>query len=310
MSTDLRVMATDYLCLRRGLGYKLADHHWLLAQFLDHMAQRGSTVITASDALAFAAAPTTTTRRWHATRLEVIRGFCAYVHACDPAAAEIIPPKLIRARTCRRIPYLYTQEQVCQLMTQAETLHPAMFGATIATMIGLIAATGIRSGEAILLNVEDLSADLSVMTVTGKYGKKRLVPLHPSTTDALTGYLLLRSTAQSTTDSGPLLIGCHGARLNKNTARAAFRQVADAVGLPTQPGAAPPRLHDMRHVFAVNSLVDAHRQGADVDARIAALATYLGHVDPVNTYWYLSASPELMALVTARMSTHQAGPRR
>jgi integrase len=290
MSTDLRVVAADYLRLRRGLGYRLADHHWLIAQFLDHVAQRGGTVITVGDALAFAAAPAASTHRWHATRLEVIRGFCAFVHACDPAAAEVIPPGLIRARISRRIPYLYSEEQICQLMAQAETLYPAMFGATIATMIGLIAATGIRSGEAILLDVEDFSADLSVMTVTGKYGKKRLVPLHPSTTDALTGYLLLRSTMESSTDSGPLLVGWHGARLNKNTARAAFRQVADAVGLPTRPGAGTPRLHDMRHVFAVNSLIDAHRQGADVDARIAALAAYLGHADPINTYWYYSDS--------------------
>jgi integrase/recombinase XerD len=135
MSTDLRVMAVDYLDLRRGLGYKLADHHWLIAQFLDDVAERGSTVITTSDALAFAAAPATTTRRWHATWLEVIRGFCAFVHACDPAAAEIIPPKMIRAQRSRRIPYLYSEEQVCQLMAQAQTLHPAMFGATIARVL-------------------------------------------------------------------------------------------------------------------------------------------------------------------------------
>jgi integrase len=310
VNTDLRKAAADYLRLRRSFGYKLADHDWLIAQFLDHIAETGSTTITVGDALAFAQIPATTSRRWHATRLDVIRGFSAFVHASDPDAAQLIPPGLIYARVSRRIPYLYSEEQIRALMSRAEVLRPAMFGATMSTFIGLIAATGIRSGEAIKVDIEDLSSDRHVMTVTGKCGRKRLVPLHSSTVAALNGYLLLRGTAASAPRTGPLFVGCRGARLNKNTARAAFRQVTDAADLPASPGAAPPRLHDFRHTFAVNSVIDAHRQGGDIDARIAALATYLGHVDPGNTYWYLTASPELMVLVMTRMSADWGGQRR
>lgn len=310
MNTDLRQAAADYLRLRRSFGYKLADHDWLIAGFLDHLAEIGSTTITIGDALAFAQVPAVTSRRWHATRLDVIRGFSAFVHASDPDAAELIPPGLIYARVSRRIPYLYSEEQIRALMSWAEVLRPAIFGATMSTFIGLIAATGIRSGEAIEVDIEDLSGDRHTMTVTGKCGRKRLVPLHSSTMAALNGYLRLRATAAPAPQTGPLFVGCRGARLNKNTARAAFRQIADAADLPVNPGAAPPRLHDLRHTFAVNSVIDAHRQGTDVDARIAVLATYLGHVDPVYTYWYLTASPELMMLAMTRTSAGWGGQRR
>jgi integrase len=253
MSTDLRKAAADYLRLRRSVGYKLADHDWLIGHFLDRMAECDNLTITLGEALAFAQTPATTSRRWHARRLDVIRGFAAFVRAADPDAAELIPPGLIRARVSRRIPYLYSEEQIHALMSRAETLRPAMFGATMRTMIGLIAATGVRSGEAIGIDIDDLSADRHVMTVTGKYGRKRLLPLHSSTGTALNGYLRFRSTVASTLRTGPLFLGCTGARLNKNTARAAFRQIADATGLPTQPGTGPPRLHDLRHTFAVNT---------------------------------------------------------
>jgi integrase len=305
MSADLRAAAADYLRMRRSFGYQLADHDWLIAQFLDLVAERGRSMITADDALTFAQAPPATSRRWHAARLAVIRGLAAYVHAADPAAAELIPPELIYVRrVCRRIPYLYSPEQIAMLMAQAETLRPRILAATMHTLIGLVAVTGMRSGEALAINVEDLPSDGLVMTVTGKYGKKRLIPMHPSSMQALADYLRLRAAVASAPDAGPLLIGIRGDRLNKNTARAAFRQIANAVDLPARPGTGVPRLHDFRHVFAVNSLIDAHRQGVDVDARIAALATYLGHVEPVYTYWYLTASPELMTAVAARMTAH------
>lgn len=305
MSTELRQAAADYLRLRRSLGYRLVDHEWLIAQFLDHVEARGHTRITVADALSFAQAPAGASRRWHAERLAVIRGLAAYVHAADPGAAELVPPDLIHAsRVCRRVPYLYAPEQVAALMAQAKTLRPPVLAASMSTLIGLMAVTGVRTCEARGLDVEDLAVDRQVLAVTGKYGKERLLPLHPSTVQELVDYLRLRASVAPTSHAGPLLVGCRGGRLNKNTANAAFRQVAGAVGLPARPGAATPRLYDLRHTFAVNSLIDAHRQGVDVDARVAALATYLGHVEPVCTYWYLTASPELMALVSARMTAH------
>lgn len=302
MSVDLRQAAAGHLKDRRARGYQLADHGWLLGAFLDDLAARGRTTITVADAVAFALRPETS-QRWQAARLRAVRGLAAHVHELDPAAAELIPAGLIPAKATRRIPYLYTDEQIVQLMSQAATLSPPLLAASMHTLIGLSAATGLRSGEAVALDVEDLCVEQRVMTVTGKYGKPRLIPLHPTTVEALIGYLQTRSSRAAPT--GPLLVGPKGGRLNLNTARAVFRAVVDDCELPAQPGRGRPRLHDLRHVFAVNSLIDAHRQGADVDARIAALATYLGHVNPANTYWYLTASPELMAVVSDRLTAHQ-----
>jgi len=309
MSIDLRAAAAEHLRARRARGYRLADHDRLLASFLDGLAAHGTTTITVVDAVAFAVARTRAERSWQATRLSAIRAFAVHVHALDPAAAQLIPAGLITSTTARRIPYLYSTEQIDQLMSRASALTPSWLAAAMQALIGLIAATGIRSGEAVALNVEDLHHDQALLTVTGKYGRQRLVPIHQSTVQALLAYQQLRAALTPAASTGPLLVGCTGKRLNITSARAAFRRVADQCDLPTSPGRRPPRLHDLRHTFAVNTLIDAHRHGVDVDARIAVLATYLGHVNPLNTYWYLSASAELMTLVSDRMTTHRQGPR-
>ena len=308
MSVDLRAAAADYLAIRRSRGYRLADHDWLLAAFLDGLDARGLSTISIADAMAFAANRPETQRSWQAARLRAVRGLAAHVHAIDPAAAQLIPAGLITAKITRRIPYLYSDDQIARLMSRTACLTPALFAASMHTLIGLIAATGLRSGEAGALDVEDLDVDRSVLTVTGKYGKRRLIPLHPTTLQALTDYQQERSRRAAPT--GPLLLGAKGRRLNLTNARATFRVLVEDCRLPARPGAPTPRLHDLRHVFAVNSLIDAHRQGVDVDARIAALATYLGHVSPANTYWYLTTSPELMTLVRDRVSArHERGRR-
>jgi len=256
----------------------------------------------------FADARPGTHGRWHAARLNAIRGFAAHVHALDPAAAEVIPAGLITARVTRRTPYLYSPEQILALMSAATTISPPLIAASMHTLIGLLAATGLRSGEALALDLDAFSLDPPILTVTGKYGRVRLVPLHLSTADAITGYLSVRAALTGRPATGALLVGARGGRLNKNTARSAFRRVASACELRPRPGCGPARLHDLRHVFAVNSLIDAHRDGHDIDARIAALANYLGHVSPANTYWYLSASAELMSVVSDRIiDAHQNG---
>ena len=304
MSVDLRAAAADYLAVRRARGYRLEGHDSLIAGFLDGLEARAVTVISVADALLFAHATPTARRRRHAERLHVIRDLAAYVHALDPTAAELIPDRLIAGPVTRPIPYLYTPEQTVQLMARAAALVPEPFAAAIRTLIGLAAATGLRSGEALGLDVEDVDRDGQLLRVVGKYGKQRLVPLHPSTIDALDAYLHVRASTPAA-PTGALLVGPRGGRLNSNTAHALFRAVVNDCGLEPRPGCSAPRLHDFRHSFAVDTLIDAHRLGVDVDARIAVLATYLGHVDPAGTYWYLTASPQLMALVSDRMTAHQ-----
>ena len=307
MSVDLRAAASDYLRDRRARGYVLADEDRLLASFLDGLAARGQTRITVAAALAFATEHAGATRGWQARKLRAVRGLAAHVHVLDRAAAELIPAGLIPSRTPRRIPYLYSEEQIVALMDAARARSPEMLGASMQTLIGLLAATGIRSGEAAALDVEDLDAERHLLRVSGKNRRVRHLPLHPTTVGALLDYLQLR--AKLAPPTGPLLIGARGGRLNLNSARAAFRALADDCRLPLPPGCRAPRLHDARHSFAVNTLIDAHRQAVDVDARIATLANYLGHVDPAYTYWYLTASPQLMQTVRERIAVWQEAVR-
>jgi integrase/recombinase XerD len=309
MSAGLRAAARDYLSERRARGYRLDDHQWLLAAFLDGLDARGVTRITVAGALAFATASPRTHRSWQAKRLAVVRQFAWYVHGIDPAAAEPIPAGLIDARTARRVPYLYSDEQIAQLMSAAAALPAEMLAASMQTLIGLLASTGLRSGEAGALDVGDLDAGARLLTVTGKYGRVRLVALHPTTVQVLTGYLRIRASRAA--PAGPLLIGETGHRLNLTMARAIFRSLTRQCRLAPQPGCGAPRLHDFRHRFAVNTLIDAHRQGRDVDACIATLATHLGHVSPVHTYWYLTITPELVDAVSERAALYyQQGRRR
>ena len=302
MSLNLRQAANDYLDERRARGYQLTGYDSVINKFFDALETRGVTTITLCDALAFAQEPANTSRHWHAWRLGVIRHVATYVHSLDPAAAQLIPPKLIRSTVTRRIPYLYSSDQVALLMKLTATLRPPHVALTMRTLIGLLAATGLRSGEAAALNVSDLRVDEGVLHVMGKYAKPRVIPLHQTTVDALCDYLVLRADVAPST--GALLVGCRGGRLDVNAARAAFRILVNGACLAARPGGPTPRLHDFRHVFAVNSLIDAHRRGGDIDATIAALVSYMGHVDPKSTNWYLSASPELMAIVSERVATY------
>ncbi len=250
MSAGLRAAARDYLSERRARGYRLDDHEWLLGAFLDGLEACGATRITVAGALAFATARPETSRCWQAK-----------------AAAEPIPAGLINARTARRVPYLYSEEQIAQLMSAAAMLPATMLAASMQALIGLLASTGLRSGEAGALDTGDLDAAARLLTVTGKYGRIRLVALHSTTVQALTAYLQVR--AGRAAPAGPLLVGEPGHRLNLTMARNIFRSLTRQCRLAPHPGCGAPRLHDFRHRFAVNTLIEAHRQGRDVDACIA-----------------------------------------
>jgi integrase len=302
VSADLRAHLGGYLSEGRARGYELTTHEELINAFLAGLAEAHTTTVTIADALVFAQKPDAS-RNWQATRLRVITAFARYVHSHDPTAAELIPPKLITAKTTRSIPYLYTAGQISELMSAAAALPSATLADSMHTLIGLCAVTGMRSGEVFGLNLGDISDDATVLTVIGKNTKQRLVVVHPTTTDALRAYLSRRAARAVTTDA--VLLGAKGGRLNGTTAREVFRWIVERCQLEPRPGCGLPRLHDMRHAFAVNTLIDAHRDGVDVDARIAVLANYLGHTDPANTYWYLTASPELMAIVADRMTSWQ-----
>ena len=240
MTLDLRAAAAEHLAARRARGYRLADHDWLIRSFLDDLERRGVTTITVADALAFARLPGAD-ERWHAQRLVVIRDLARYVHGIDPAAAELIPAGLIRSRVVRRHPYLYSDAQVEALLSAASALSPRALGATMYTFIGLLSVSGLRGGEAVALDAGDLDIDQKVLAVTGKYDKRRHIPLHRSVAEVLAGYLGDRGAHE------PFFLGVRGGRLNANTARTIFRKLVDECRLERRPGCGAPRLHDFRH---------------------------------------------------------------
>lgn len=308
MNELLRASAADYLLLRKLRGYQPGDQVWLLRDYLDYLDACGFTTITVDNAMAWACLPVNTRSRWHAERLTVLRQFAGHLHASAPGAAELIPMGLLPSRVVRIAPYLYSSTQVEALIGQAGTLRPALLGQTLSTVIGLMAATGMRTAEALSLNTTDVDVELATIVVRGKGGRQRVLPVQASTLSALSQYVTTSRAVMKPSDNA-LFLSPAGSRPLANTIQQAFRRVATACQLQLSVGQRKPRLHDLRHTFAVNTLIDAHRSGVGIDARIAALATYLGHGSPIHTYWYLSASPELLQIISDRIEEHAQGDR-
>ena len=305
----LREQVADYLRLRRSLGYKLIEHERFLNQFMDYLEKNQATTITAENAVAWAKLPTGANPRWHGVRLSAVRGFAVWAQAFD-ADIQVPPTGLLPMHTVRATPYLYSQDQICALMNAATRLVPKTRAATFRTLIGLLAVTGMRAGEAIRADVTDLDLDAQTLTVRGtKFGKTRLLPLHPSAADELRAYLVLRSTA-ALAGTNALLVSVAGTRLTYDNAHRVFKKLTTQAGITPRSTACRPRMHDLRHSFAVSTLLDAYRSGGDVGERLPLLSTYLGHTEPANTYWYLQAAPELLALAAGRLNTHDGQDRR
>jgi len=299
----LRNALADYLAVRRALGFKLARQERLLAQFVDYLERAGQEVVSVEHALAWATLPAGRSRAWWADRLSVVRGFAVHLHTLDPA--HQVPPRgLLPSWPCRATPYLYSGQEINALITATRALRFAHRRATYRTLIGLLAATGMRVGEAIALDRRDLDAEQGALLVRhGKFGKSRELPLHPSTVEALARYLRRPDRPQAAA-SPALFVSSTGSRLAYCDVQRTFRRLARSAGLAPRSASCRPRLHDLRHSFAVRTILDGYRDGADVDARLTLLSTYLGHVDPKATYWYLSAAPELLELAARRLERH------
>jgi integrase len=306
--SPLRQALAGYLAVRRALGYKLARPEKLLGQFITYLEAAGATTVTTGHALAWATLPGGDAS-WHALRLSAVRGFAAYLHTIDPSA-EVPPADLIPWRPRRATPYLYSDADITALIAAAASLRFPLRVTTYQTLIGLLAVTGMRVGEAIRLDRPDLCFSDGVLTVReSKFGKSRLLPLHPATVTALRGYLRLRDRLHPHPSAPAVFISPAGTRLLYCNVHSTFQRLARQAGLQPRSASCRPRIHDLRHSFAVRSLLDAYSCGQDGQARLALLATYLGHVDPAATYWYLSAAPELLALAGQRLEHHLAGQR-
>jgi len=296
----LRQSLADYLSLRRSLGYQLERPEKLLGQFLDYLDERGASTSTTDLALSWARLPHDASPLWWAHRLTVVRGFAGYLHVLDEVH-EVPPTDVLPWKSHRANPFLYTDAEIAALLRAAAMLRFPLRVATYRTLIGLLVVTGMRVGEAIDLDADDFDNDRGVLLIRkGKGGATRQLPLHASTTAAVRAYLHgrdRRSTARTTA----LLISPAGTRLLYCNVQWTFQKLLRQAGIEARSSSCRPRIHDLRHSFAVSSLLDAYTRDLDIDRRLTLLATYLGHRSPAGTYWYLSAAPELLAAALERL---------
>lgn len=301
---SLRRSLIDYLAVRRALGYKLKRAEKLLAQFLTYVENRGDQHLRIATMLAWATQPSGSDRGWSSYRLSIVRGFASHMRTIDPAT-EVPSADLLPRRRCRATPYLYSDDDIAALMVAAARLRTPHRVATYRTLIGLLAVTGMRVGEALALDHDDIDASEGVLTVRhSKFGKSRELPVHPSTVAALRYYLRRRDRPRSATNTPAVLVSTAGTRLLYCNVQWTFHRLVRCAGLKPRSAACRPRLHDLRHRFAVCTILDSYRHGQDSEARLSLLSTYLGHIDPKNTYWYLSAAPELLQLAADRLQHH------
>ena len=302
--SPLRAALADYLALRRSLGYKLERAEKLLGQFLAYLEKRGARTITTEQALAWARLPANASPSWLSFRLSAVRGFARYLQTIDPAC-EMPPAELLPDRSHRATPYLYSEGQIAAVIEAAGTLGTPHRTATLRTLIGLLAVTGMRVGEAIALDRGDVDRAEGLLVIRGaKFGKSRELPLHRSTADALRRHLRRADRPRPAAGTDAVFVSMAGTRLLYRNVQGTFRQLLDRAGFELRSTGCRPRLHDLRHSFAVRTILDAYRDGGQVEGRLAALSTYLGHADPAQTYWYLSAAPELMELAADRLERH------
>jgi len=291
----------DYMALRRAVGFKLRGHDRLLVDFVDYLEHAKASTVTTKLALAWATKSAEVQPvRWK-QRLSVVRGFARYLHALDDSV-EVPPTDLLAHRHQRPTPYLYSEAEIAALLAAAGTLKPSLRAVTHRTLFGLLAATGMRVGEAIRLDRTDVDLDRGLILVRQtKFNKSRCLPLHPSAVTALEDYRRQRDQLCGQPNTPSFFVSTRRTRLLDVCVHAVFRQLVERIGLRARDGSGQPRIHDLRHTFAMTTLRDWYRAGVDVAARMPLLSAYLGHAHPVSTYWYLQGGPELLALAAERL---------
>jgi integrase/recombinase XerD len=298
--TDLRCAMNDYLTVRRQLGFQLRDTERTLADYLSFCEDAGEQHITTELAVRWATSINAHPHRWR-RRLGVVRGFARYVSTIDPAT-EIPSEDLLRASLPRVAPYLYSQTEITALMNAAKRLTPSLRAASVETIVGLLAVSGLRVGEALGLDRGDVDLhDAALHVRAAKGAKQREVPLHDNTTRALRDYSRLRDQHVPEPHSLAFFLSPVGTRITSAAFNANFRTLIEQTGLEGHGQRARPRPHDLRHSLDVRTLIDWYHADEDIDRLMPLLSTFLGHIDPASTYWYLEASPELLALARDRL---------
>lgn len=283
---------TRYVELRRAMGFKFKLQSCLLRNYTAFAEARGDSYVRSKTVLAWAAeAPSATQRR---ERLLVVRRFARQMQAEDERYE--VPPAQVFGRTkrARRVPYIYKPEEIRCLLNAAAELTPkdSIRPATYVTLFALIASTGLRISEVLALQLDDITSAGLIVRHT-KFRKSRLVPLHTTAERGIERYLVLRRRVASADRS--VFVSLWGTGLSYSTVYAVFLKLMRSIGLRGSPGSPGPRIHDLRHTFAVRALEQSNGVGSEAVAQhILALSTYLGHAHPSDTYWYLQATPKLL----------------
>lgn len=303
--TDFSFAVSDYLRTRRAMGYKLAQDGRLLHQFAAYLDSIGAEHLTITDALSWVSEGCDAAAAWRAGRLSIVRVFARYLMALDPAT-EIPPVGLLPEPSHRVVPHIYSDDEIQRIIHEAGRLAPEHRADTYQTLIGLISVTGMRVGEIVRLDRDDVDLNDGIVTIRNtKFGKSRQVPVHPTTTQALGGYAHRRDARRPTPKSPSFFTSSIGTRLLRDNISTVFSRLVQSARLAAPSGKRRPRAHDLRHTFAVRCLMGWYRSGLNVHQCLPLLSTFLGHVDPATTYWYLSAVPELIELVADQLDAHQ-----
>lgn len=305
--SPLRRALKRYLRMGRGFGFRYNKEERLLDDFIDFMEAAQATVVTRKLAMAWI---TQSSRTSWPRRLSAVRGFVRHLASIEPAT-ETMPAGIFPSPK-RPNPYIYTEEEIERLLEATLNWGHARYlnRWTFHCLFGLLAATGMRVGEAMSLKRADVDLETGILTLHDtKGGKDRLVPLHPTTTQALADYATRRDDNPACRKSRWFFVLQHGNRLRHQYAHRVFTAVLRRIGLrDPQPQSPGPRIHDLRHRFAVNTILRWHRAGEDVERLLPTLSTYLGHSKTRDTYWYLSACPELMEQAALRLEARWGAP--
>jgi integrase len=304
----LRQAVGDYLALRRSLGFKLTYHERCLREFISFVKKNRSRYLSIRLALQFATQHQHQQPAFWAVRLRVVRGFARYLSGQDPRT-EIPPVGLLPDRVQRAQPYLYSQKEIRKLLEAARNLRSTspLNPWTYYCLFGLLATTGMRISEALDLQAKNVDWSEGVLTIHGKCGKLRLVPLHASTRKVLSAYSAHRDRLFGQERVSHFFVSSRGTRLDVGRVRRTFYRLSRQVGLRAVSSSHGPRLHDFRHRFAVQTLLRWYRQDNDVERRLPILSTFLGHAHVTDTYWYLTSTPELMGAAGERMEQRWGG---
>jgi len=299
----LTAAINDYVTMRQGLGFKLVQVEGLLRNFATFMDTQGRSWVTTELTLQWALQPTGGQPASWAKRLNAVRGFARYRSATD-ARTEIPDRGLLPNRPRRAKPHLYTEDEIANLLAAASALKSdsGLRAQTHYCLFGLLAVTGMRISEAIGLERQDVDLQRGLLTVQGaKFGKSRLVPIHNSTRSVLAHYAAARDAQFAHPVTANFLVSERGRSLSASTVRETFCQLSVQIGLRAPEDRTGPRLHDLRHRFATETLLRWYRSGEDIERRLPALSTFLGHSRTSDTYWYISACPELMGEAARRL---------